>query len=444
MANQPNLQQPWWVRTNKETLSDRVKKVQNINDPTIISDNVQRYSTVALWVALSFTILVSFFSYYKFLTTSFGAAALPMAILLSVLIEFGKNWGTLTTLRIPFFLGWSGVTTTVSGTVMWVALLAISITTFGVSVYNSTMGFQQLSLMLSREKTEQVFAPQTADIDAQIKSTEQRIAQNRATKWKGTTTVDAMRAIKTETKNLETLQRQRETAIQQQRADFERSVSITDTQNNFSAKSLLQIGGWVELLQIILMFMRISSERSLDRTAEERNNLYSPTPQQKNGNYATGPQPNTFFNRQPNGQVRNALTDRHPLFDPHPPTEKTVSQPPFTVSQQNSETVASGNGSDALLQLALKRLKGFAANFDQRHRNNQTVSGNINRILDETNTAIREPGIAPSRAQMIRFYSYLMELLPYLDTKGWPYERGKEMARYILANVPERHENTPA
>lgn len=436
MANSPNLQ-PWWVRTNKETLGDRVRKVQNINDPTIISDNVQRYSTIALWFALAFTVLVSFFSYYKFFITSFGMAALPMAALLAVLIEFGKNWGTLTMLRIPFFLGWRAVSTTVSGTVMWTGLVALSCVTFGVSIYNSTMGFEQLSLMLSREKTERVFSPNTADVDAQIQAAEKRISDNRATRWKGTTTVDAMRAIKSETRTLETLQRQREAAVQQQRADFERGVSITDGQNQFSAKSLLKVGGWIELMQIVLMFMRISAERSLDQTAQERSQQHNPTQRQQTPHYNGQPQ-NTYFNRQPDGQVRNALSDRHPLFVPHAPTENTVSQPPFTVSQSDAETP--GNGSDAILQLAMKRLKGFYANFDQRHRNNETVSGNINQILEDTFLSMQQPGFSPSRQQMIDFYKYLVEILPALEKRGWPYERGTAMARYVLDNTPARME----
>lgn len=424
MVNAQNSQ-PWWTRTNKETLDDRVKAVQNVSDPTIMSDDVQRWSKIALGALLAFTTLLSGASYFKFFEKSFGfEAALVMALLLAGVIEFGKNWGFMKVLRIPFFLGWRYVSAEVHNTIMWVFLLFLSVVTFAASIYNSTQGAQQLSLLLSHERTYQAFTPNTAAIDTQIETLQKADNDLGAIKRKNGRTNWAIQPMKAENaKTLASLQQQRETVIAQQRADWEKQAAIQEQQNNFSANSLLAVGGWVEFLQLILMFVRASAERSLDKTAAQR---------QQQVPYHTGNgQPHTnghthqpihnagqryYFNRpSPTGNVESSW-HRQPLW----PDENTVSQPSQTVTQQNTSTVASQ--ANAVLQLAEKRIRGFAANFDSRQRNNQTVAENIHRILDETGAAIRQPGFMPTYAVWAKFYNYVQgDLFPMLDVKGWPY-----------------------
>ena len=415
MQNVP-VSQPWWKTTNPQTLDDRVKAVQDVNDPTIMSDDVLRWSKVVLYALLAFTTLLSGFSYWKFFEHSFGTdLALLMAVLLACIIEFGKNWGFLRVLRIPFFHGWGHIYSTVANTIMWVGLAALAGVTFTASIHNSTKGAEQLSLLLGHEKNRTVFTANTGDIDAQIAATEKRISENRATKWKGTTTVDAQRAIKAETRNLTSLQAQRETRIQQERADFEKESGIKDSQNQFTAGSLMAVGGWVELLQVILMFVRVSAERSLDKTGAQRRG--TPLPFQsatQNGNRVFSNYRPIGFNTNPDGNVQAVFTQQ-PLFQHD---QNTVSQSSQTVTQQNTDSQA-----NAVLKLAEKELRGFAANFDRRQGNNSTVAGNIHRILDNTAASIRQPGFVPSYAVWAKFYNYVNgDLLPMLDVKGWPYE----------------------
>lgn len=448
MSNQTTAQ-PWWYRTNKETLDDRVKAVQNVNDPTIISDDVQRWSKRILLVLLTFTTLLAAASYLKFFERSFGfALALFLAVVLAGVIEFGKNWGALRCLRIPFFLSWNFVWREVSNTVMWLGLVALAIVTFAASVYNSTQGAHQLSLLLSHERTHTTFQPNTADIDRQITAAEQRIAENRATKWRGTTTVDAQRTIKTETKNIAALQQQRTEAIQSQRADYEKESGIKDQQNTFSANSLMAVGGWVELLQLVLLLLRVSAERSLDRTASERSQNTTP-PQYRaqvpNGQPSHNPIHNNtgqryYFNRESIGgnvvgtpSPTDELTRQH-LFPPD--NENTVSQSPFTVTQQNAAD--SGSHADAVIKLAEKELRGFAANFGRTGGKDSTTSANINRILNRTARNIEEKGFAPSYEVWLKFYNYLQaELFPTLNQKGWPYEYERAFVAAVYRLKPD-------
>lgn len=446
MSNQTKLQ-PWWHRTNKETLADRVKAVQNVNDPSIVSDDVQRWSKIILIVLLTFTTLLSTASYLKFFERSFGfALALILALMLAGIIEFGKNWGTLRCLRIPFFQGWNFVWSEVSNTVMWVGLVLLSIVTFAASIYNSTQGAHQLSLLLSHERTHTTFQPNTADIDRQIDAAEKRIADNRATRWKGTTTVDAQRSIKTETKNIASLQEQRAASIQSQRADYEKEAGIKDQQNTFSANSLMAVGGWVELIQLVLLFLRVSAERSMDKTASDRSQTQPRAITLQNGQTAhinNSSERRVYFTRSsPTGNVVPSPTptndlSRQPLFPTD--TENTVSQFQPTVSQQNGTDMT--NQADAVLKLAEKELRGWVANFGRKDGKDSNVSSNVNRILTRTANDVRQKGFHPTREVWLKFYTYIQgDLFPLLNLKGWPYEFERQFVADVYRIRPEEVE----
>lgn len=456
MANQPNMQ-PWWHRTNKETLDDRVKAVQNVNDPSIVSDDVQRWSKIALMVLLAFTTLLSGASYLKFFEKSFGfEIALLMALSLAVVIEFGKNWGFLKVLRIPFFQGWNFIWREVHNTVMWVFLLLLSVVTFTASIYNSTQGSHQLALLLSHERTYTAFVPNTTDIDNQITSLQredEKLGNIRRSNGRTNWAIQPMKAENAKT--LQTLQAQRQTLIAQQRTDWEKQDAIKNQQNQFSANSLLAVGGWVELLQIILMFVRISAERSLDRTAQNRrqeapypagngqpafnnhatiNTQTAPPHQNTNGhapinnhNKTEAQQRYYFVRTHPAGNIQAAL-DQQPLFQP----QKTVSQSDFTVTQQKT-----GNYADDVLTLAEKRIRGHFANFGRRQGKDSTVSDNINTILDETLQKMKAETFQPSYMVSVKFYAYVNELFEALDTRGWPYDKKGAFLANTHRRIPQ-------
>lgn len=438
MANTPNSQ-AWWTRINKETLDDRVKAVQNVSDPTIMSDDVQRWSKIALLVLLAFTTLLSGASYFKFFEKSFGFyTALIMALLLACIIEFGKNWGGLKVLRIPFFLGWRYVSAEVQNTIMWVFLLFLSVVTFAASVYNSTQGAHQLSLLLSHERTYQSFAPNTAAIDAQIADLQQKDGALNLKRKNGRTDWAAQPIKEGYAKTIASLQQQRETTIAQQRADWEKQSSIQEQQNNFSANSLLAVGGWVELLQVILMFVRVSAERSLDKTAtQRRRDTFQPMQPYPTGNGHSStvnevPEQRYYFNRNsPTGNVVEAILNQQPISNTH---ENTVSQSSHTVTQINDGD--GGNYADDVLRLALTRLQGHAANFDRKHGKNSTTADNIHQILDETLHKMKGT-FHPGEQMHGRFSAYVLNtVFPLLLEKEFPYPKAIQFTGWLRTVAP--------
>lgn len=419
MLNATNSQIPWYNRVKGETLEERVKRVQNVNDPTIVADDVQRWSKRFCYLLLIFTTGLSGFSYYKFFVGSFGVFAIFMATAIAITIEFGKNWGFLKVLRIPFFLGWNHIKSEIHESVMWLGLLLLAAATFGASVYNSTHGAHELATMIGHEKSYSPFAPQTADIDAQIVATQTSMAANRGIKWKGTVTYQAQKTIQKEGSALDRLQNQRSKIIEQQRADWEAENQRKQEQTTFSANSLLLVGGFIELLQFLLIFMRVAAERSLDKVATSR----AATQQTGARNYADP----AFGQSIPqNGNYsKNSMQFRWNGYGEQsvPQTEQSVPHSPQHPSAdpvKNMEVI----GSNQILNELRSKLQKDIPNFRNPHAVKSTVSNRISMAFIEAYHAMIMPNFKPSYEVAVKTYQYLAETaFPELNGFGYPFSQ---------------------
>ncbi len=279
MQNNSNSQQaPWWSRDKKAGLQSRIKAIQRLNDPTTNADELLSGSKILLFLLLCLTGLLAGFSYYKNFSGAFPVAvAAFMAIALTVAIEWGKNYCTTWAIRTPFFRGFGHIVSTPANSFMFAGLILIAAATFTMSVINSTIGGRQLSVMLNHERNTTLFAPDTKAIDAQIAEAQKNIQSASTTKWRGTTTRESQRAITAQGKAIESLNRQRETTIQQQRADWEKQQAVIAQNRNYSANLMLTSGGWVELLQLLLIIVRVACEKALDSRLPSPNAQEEPT-----------------------------------------------------------------------------------------------------------------------------------------------------------------------
>lgn len=270
----------WWKHRhdNGESLQKRIDRIHKINDPNTSADETLRWGTYFLYGLLAFTGMLGGLSYYKNFSGAFQPeVAAAMALILTSVIEFGKNYCSKLAIRQPFFLGWRYVSKSPENSFLWVSYVAIAGATFYMSVYNSTIGGQQLSRMLHSERNQVTFAPDTRSIDAQIDATNRSMAENQAIKWKGTTTYTAQKAIARQSSAMETLQKQRADVVSMQRADFEQSQAEKAENSNYAANLVMASGGWVELLQALIILLLVSCEKSLDKS-------HAPTPSaQKHG-----------------------------------------------------------------------------------------------------------------------------------------------------------------
>jgi hypothetical protein len=191
---------------------------------------------------------------------------------------------------------------------MWAGLLLIAAATFTMSFINSTRGGKQLSIMMSQERDASPFVANTASIDSLIGSTQKNIETAAGTKWKGTTTRTSQQAIKSHSESIAALNRQRETTISQQRADWENEQARKSANSNYAANLVLASGGWVELLQILLILVRVACEKALD------DRLPSPAQEQQEEKSGIGFRPSGY-------RVAGAE------YTPPPPPEPEQEQP---------------------------------------------------------------------------------------------------------------------
>lgn len=440
ISQQSAQNSPWWAST-RDGLSERIRRVQKINDPTTSTDEVMRGARALVVILLIFTGALGGLSYFKFFSQSFPfELSVLMALLLTVVIEWGKNKAMKWTIRIPLFQGWRYISRTPENTIFWAGSLLIALATFCMSIYNSTLGGRQLSLMLSQEKNHSIFQPNTADIDAQIAATQGTIDNAPMAKWKGRMYYQEPRAVRAAQKTLESLQRQRETTIAQQRSDWEATRDEKKGNASFAAGAVLAAGGWVEGLQLLLILLVVACEKKLDGRS-------APTPAQPR------PQVNGFQN---GGQPRPQTANRHgnsprPIgfnVDDTGNVRPTITED--VLMQTNADyaidtntygietTTAQTTGADQVLKLLRQNLVKEIPNLIDRNANPSTVSGRITRHFDEAGMLIAQPGFRPSRLVAIQVYQYLVETaFPTLNQRGWPYDRQEIFLSRLLKSMPE-------
>ena len=418
----------------------RIRAIQRVNDPTTNADEVLTGAKILLWALLIYSGMLGALNYFKNFGLSFPYwLAVFMSLVLAFAIEWGKNRCATWAIRLPFFQGFKFIFSTPANTFIFLALLAVAIATFAMSVINSTRGAEQLSLMLSRERNASPFQPDTKDLDTQITDAQKSIDENRGIKWKGTVTYQAQKAIQSQTKSLETLQRVRQDRLNQQRADWEKQQSIQEDQGNHAAGIVLASGGWVELIQFLLIILRVACEKNLDgRQAptlqgEEKREIGF----RSNSAYAaeapagpTGGTPSPYryigFNRdQSTGNVRSAVP------------ENPVSQLPPPVSQENEP--AAGFSAEEILKYYLTELRREPSNFSNKWAANETVAGRIHHKLNRAAGAIFKMTAVDYRIAK-EFSDYLSQKIePILNEKGFPYSGFLEI-RHMLVDRAVRPE----
>lgn len=445
MNNHENSQiKPFWSQDREGALQRRIAKINKLNDPNTSADEILFWGKIILYVLLAYSATLGFFCYFKNFSKSFPfEVALFMSAALPLAIEFGKNYCSTWAIRKPFFDGIRYVKSKASSFFIFIGLALIGITTFTMSVRNSTVGAHQLSTLFSHERNAAAFSPDTRTIDAQISKLQEN-DNELSLKTKSGKINWAAQPIKSENaKSLAALQGQRKQSIEQQRSDWEKEQSFKTEQGSYVADMVLASGGWTELLQLLLMFLRVACEKALDnrtRTvphstashftdhSDNGHNQSEPTRPpyptiQNNGRY-------TFFKRNESGNVEPA----------QPEPEKTVSHEQFTVTRYDAAPMPA-NYADDVLALVEKKLRGHAANFRDGQRKEATISDNINRILDETREKINAPGFVPTRVAGAKFYAYLTgELFPLLNSKGWPYSHDIFFCKEFLRVIPVSHD----
>lgn len=416
MSNTSNPQ-PWWKSTDpNKGMQQRVAEIHKMRDPGTFADEVLKGSKFLFFLSLAFTGTLCFFSYSFFLERFLSPeATLVAAVAITVLIEYGKQRIGMNAIRMPFLQGWRYITSTAENTFMFLGSALFAIAVFSISVYNSTNGAARYAQQTAEQKTEANFVADTKYYDEQIAAHQKTIDAAPTYKWKKQTYYQSPKSVNTAIAAKKELEAAREKARAEQRADFERSRDKSDAANTHSGQIALRIGGWLELLQVLLMFLMASCERVLDRRS---------SPEKKGSTAPPHTQPaNIGFKQQPVVSNQNNPVDH---TDPLPIRqqigyhryEQPAAQPQISVPQtaqpvQRDSRMLFGEEADKTISYHLSLLKKEPSNFSNKHANPETVARRIHTKLDSlTNTMKWVEWCSKEKA---------LEVVNYINESIWPH-----------------------
>jgi hypothetical protein len=412
-----NQNRPWFSQQPDAGMNARIERIHKLRDPGTFADEILRYSKRFLWLTLIFTGVMCFFSYVLFLERFLPwEAAFLASIVITVLVEFGKNKLGIMAVRMPLMQGWRYIFATPWNTGVWIGTTLFGLLIFAISIYNSTNGAAKYAETSAQERTEKAFTTSTQDIDQQIASTQERINKAPKVKWKKKYYYQDPESVRAAEQSLAILQEQKKEAVTQQRADFERGRNIDDKNNSHSASIALAIGGWLEALQIILIFVCAFCERVLDG----RMNTSTQSPTQRDEKQNIGYKQFSTANAENQNPPINSRTQIG-FKRPHPPTEP----PPVT---QLSQPVTQGNGllcgqqADDAIRHYLNALKREPSNFNNPHAKTETVADRMHKALQAIVSTLHGVGWC-SNTLYKEAHEYIHNTaLPVLQQKGFPYD----------------------
>ncbi len=413
-----NHNEPWFKAEKGAGMKARVERIHKLRDPGTFADEILRYSKNFLWLTLIFTGVMCFFSYVLLLERFLPwEAAFLASIVITVLVEFGKNKLGIMAVRMPLMQGWRYIWATPWDTGVWIGTTLFGILIFAISVYNSTNGAAKYAETSAQERTEKAFVQSTQDLDQQIASTQERINNAPKAKWKGREYYQDAKSVRAAEQSLALLQQQKTESVTKQREDFERGRNIDDKNNSHSASIALAIGGWLEALQVILIFVMAFCERVLDG----RMNIthQSPTPRNDEKQNIGYKQLNTITGQdtKPPISSRNQIGFNRPQEPTDPPP---VTQPTQHVTQQRG--LLCGQQADDAIRHYLNALKREPSNFNNPHAKAETVAGRMHAALQGIVSTLHGVGWC-SNALYKEAHEYIHRTaLPILIEKGFPYD----------------------
>ena len=399
MASTPST--PWWKSDPTVNRAARAARIANYRDESTSADEILIWTRRILWFSLFFTGALCWVSYEHFLARfTEPIVAIVAATLVTLVIELGKAKLGIYAVRIPFLDGFGAIWRTVESTFMWLGVLVFTVVVFWMSVYNSTKGAERFSLSTSRARTERVFAPNTADLDAQITDAQKRIDTANKNTWKGVVSYESQKAVTAESRTIQKLQGQKEALIAKQREDFERSRSFTDQDNGNTGSMVLAIGGFLELLQIILLIVSGACERVLDRKIAQQPATSSPAPSSTRPATTSAQQFQPIHYQHINGQhsgPQNSIERPRigfqqagtPQYAP-----ESVAQPATPVAQ-----IRTTFDPDAILRLSRSSILKDWKNDTNQHANTQSIA---KRLINAVNDALKHfdnPDFLPENGQ---------------------------------------------
>jgi len=257
-----------------------LKKMHAWRDKGSYADEGLIIFSTLLGISSLFTLGIGYLLHREFFTPFLGETwATVSAVAFTLFIEGAKIVTALWALWMVVFgvfkRGLPSLLITILG-------LVLALAAFSWSIHNSTVGVEKLVNQLASYKTPPApfdGAAATAAIDAQIQSLQTTQNAALSTKWRGTTTVDAMRTAKSTARTIEELQSQRGLLLHQAMTEH---TTRTENRTAFvdgAAFIATTLGGKMEYLQMVLLLALVICYRAIwEHIKTAQNTDHQPAP----------------------------------------------------------------------------------------------------------------------------------------------------------------------
>lgn len=416
---------PWW-KPSKSNLERRVERINQYRDTTTSTDEQLRMAGFALLALLLFTGSLAAMNYFLFFSHTlpfwFSVGA---ALLLTAAIEYGKAKMGLMALQKVFLEGWQEIFSTPAQTIMWAGTLVFALATFVMSVLNSTKGGEAMAAKLGREKHQERFVPDTKYFDDQIAAATAIQQEHSANKYQKNIVYQSTIVAKKQSSLISKLNEDRQKSVNQQRADWEKRTGQQEAETSTAAGMVLKAGGWIEGLQLVLIFIIAASQKAL----EEKMNTPSPTPNE--GTRRTVPP----HNQQPINEFRgnlNSSAAQNMASFPVPHAQRSVTSD-TAVSHDNREL--GDSNADSVLKAARTELLRDLANLRNSNGAPESIAKRMHSVFNRVGRAAWRSGFDPSAKAANDYCTTATDAVAAVAEAGYPYEYASEHLEQIHVTI---------
>lgn len=453
MENNTNIfkqfQQFWSkLRAGVHSSERDVERLSNMHNPETSADEVIIVVKIILGFSIAFTIGFGTYYYYLSFLESFGSVIIAGAasFILVASVETAKIALGLRSVRSVFFGyifrdGW--------GLLFWLCVIGITTGAYVWSYKISTTGMTQLVGLVKEMDAPTPFS--TKGIDDKYQGIINKLSESQGealkSKWKGNTTIQALRVSGKQSTIIANLQKQWQSEIQSAQKAYDKTNNLKQNRSNTWAGWLQFFGGKMEIVSILCLFITGLFQRILYNANKEREH-----PKEE-------PKKSTFFQIPNDGNVINNKTEvmkhtpigffvRNQAKTPYPTdasknainNNTTVqinpAQPVNAVPQQlqSIDIYESSTVADAAVKQWKQKLQREPSNLKRVDAKPETVVKRMDKVLTEAITNYSNRGFQPRFMVNKEFAAMLREKIIPVLPDGSTREKAKE-----LASIAEYH-----
>lgn len=404
--------------------------------------NIDELGTIVRWIILPLFAVWVWYIGYLFTSKELVGVVDPwqvtlLAFLLPGTVQFLKLYGAKKALR-AFHFKWFD--RSAHDFYLWVLVGAVVVLMFGwslkISIFDVKDTARENYVSSNSDSLNVLISSATSGLDAQISAlnaSNERAGSMKTKKGKIAWSGQSIEMNNSAT--LSALNAQKSELVNQTIADYKAGKVSVEKSADHRGNFFQRFGGFGEVGEILFCLI-LGLIEAINRNANSKR-LANQATNEAHYSSPSAPAQNGSTSRVNNNAHPNPIGFRWDGYgNPQASTAPTVPQSANPVAQHTMDF--SVIGCDAVLKNCKQVVQRDLTNFGRNDANPATVSGRINKAMDDAFEIVSKDGFSPSYDVALSFYKFLAETaIPTLNDRGWPYSRDTFFMKRILAVIPK-------